>query len=215
MLMTVLKGPLATKQSIMLIRLFKGMKDTLNENGLLSSDVLRKIELKTMEHDQDIEEIRTDLDKVMNNFIDQNTYKEFLILDGRKLEADLAYRKIIKIAKYSIIYIDDYINLKTLEMFSYVNNNVNITLITDNKSKDKVTSFMIEDFKSQYPANKIKVLKNGKSHDRFIILDFNTKYEKIYHCGASLKDAGNRITTILKIDDIHIYRSKIKELLKR
>ena len=33
MLMTVLKGPLAIKQSIMLIRLFKGMKDTLNDAG--------------------------------------------------------------------------------------------------------------------------------------------------------------------------------------
>ena len=218
MLMTVLKGPLAIKQSILLIRLFKSMKDYINENrSLLSS---KELELRTSlleknvnDNTKDINIIKSDLNKVMDNFTDPSSYKEFLILNGNKLEADIAYRKIIRLAKKSIIYIDDYINLKTLQMFSSIENNVNITLITDNKAKDKITSFMIKDFNNQYPTNNIKVIKNGKSHDRFIIIDFNTKNEKIYHCGASLKDAGNKITTITKLDNTKIYRETIKTLL--
>ena len=222
MLMTVLKGPLAIKQSIMLIRLFKGMKDTLNDNGLLPSNILRQVELKIIKHDNEIsnlnsqiDNVKFDLDKVMNNFIDPSTYKEFLILNGNKLEADKAYEKILKLAKHSIIYIDDYINLKTLSLLSLSNKNITINIISDNKAKDKITSFIINDFISQNPNNKLTILENNNiCHDRFIILDFNTKNEKIYHCGASLKDAGNKITTILKINNTNIYKDIIKTLLK-
>ena len=49
-----------------------------------------------------------------------------------KLEADIAYKKIIGLARKSIIYIDDYINLKTLEILSTVKNN-----IKDNPSKNE------------------------------------------------------------------------------
>ena len=72
-----------------------------------------------------------------------------------------------------------------------------------------------QDFISQNPNNKLTILENNNiCHDRFIILDFNTKNEKIYHCGASLKDAGNKITTILKINNTNIYKDIIKTLLK-
>ncbi len=35
------------------------------------------------------------------------------------------------------------------------------------------------------------------THDRFIVLDFGTKDERIYHCGASSKDAGNKLMTAI------------------
>ena len=89
MLMTVLKGPLAIKQSKTLIRTFKKMKDYIyEEKGFLPYQAIKEIEHKTLKHDEDIKEIRTDLDKVMDNFIDPSSYKEFLILNGNKLEAD-------------------------------------------------------------------------------------------------------------------------------
>ena len=37
--------------------------------------------------------------------------------------------------------------------------------------------------------------------------------EKIYHCGASSKDAGNKITTITRIDDSTFYHVMFDELL--
>lgn len=38
MLMTVLKGELATKQSLALVRIFKGMKDYISSNTLINAD---------------------------------------------------------------------------------------------------------------------------------------------------------------------------------
>lgn len=219
MLMTVLKGPLAIKQSKALIRLFKEMKDYIIENkDLLPS---KELELRTLlleknvnDNTKDIKIIKSDLNKIMDNFIDPSTYKEFLILNGNKLEADKAYEYIFKLSKKSIIYIDDYINLKTLSMLSLSRKNVDIKLITDNKAKDKITSFIINDFITQNKTIKLNIIKNNNiCHDRYIILDFNTKNEKIYHCGASLKDAGNKITTIIEVLDTKQYTKTINKLL--
>ena len=52
----------------------------------------------------------------MDNFIDPDTYKHFLLMNGDKIEADVAYTKIYKSAKKSIYVIDNYIGLKTLEL---------------------------------------------------------------------------------------------------
>lgn len=50
MLMTVLKGELATKQSKALIRLFKGMKDYISSNVLISADDFLKLSIQTNEN---------------------------------------------------------------------------------------------------------------------------------------------------------------------
>ena len=105
MLMTVLKGQLAVKQSKALIRLFKQMKDFVVENrDFISSKELAQIALQTNQNIKDIAEIkaqmatREDLKRVMDNFIDPETYKHFLLMNGEKLEADIAYTNIYKSA---------------------------------------------------------------------------------------------------------------------
>ena len=219
MLMTILKGPLAISQSKYLIRSFKILKDCYFENkSLLQNDIL---ELRTTILEKDIKEIKMDnkkikidLNNVMDNFIDSNTYKHFLLLDGHKLEADIAYKNIFGLAKKSIIYIDDYISIKTLDILSFANDGVSITVISDNKAKPKLKESIVNDYINQNKNNKLTILKNNnKCHDRFIILDFNTINEKIYLCGSSLKDAGNKITTIIEIIDTKQYVSTIKKLL--
>ena len=220
MLMTVLKGPLATKQSISLIRLFNSMKNYLVENSNLLP--AKELELRTTILEKDIKdikednkEIKMDLKKVMDNFKDPSTYKHFLILDGKKLEADIAYKNIFKLAKKSIIYIDNYIGLKTLELLSYAGKDVSITIFSDNKSKPTLTKTMIDDFNTQNKTNHLSLHKPSlKFHDRYIIIDHNTKKETIYHCGSSLKDSGNRISTITKVEMPSLYKPIIDRLLK-
>ena len=60
------------------------------------------------------------LQMVMENFIDPATYKHFLILDGQKLEADVAFTKIYGMAKKSILIIDNYVGVKTLDLLRSV-----------------------------------------------------------------------------------------------
>ena len=54
---------------------------------------------------------------------------------------------------------------------------------------------------------------NGLFHDRYIVIDFDSSNETIYHCGGSSKDAGKRISTINKIEEAVIYKNVIKEVL--
>ena len=72
-----------------------------------------------------------------------------------------------------------------------------------------------DDFSKEYPNLKIQLFHaGGIFHDRYIILDYGTNDEKIFLCGASSKDAGGRITSILEDPDRKKYEPIIKELLK-
>ena len=112
MLMTVLKGEQATAQSKALIRLFKQMKDYIAaENAPDVSAGMVALATQTSQNTRDIAEIATNvrtlsnkvernedfLQKVMANFIDPSTFKHFLILNGQRLEADVAYTPVTRL----------------------------------------------------------------------------------------------------------------------
>ena len=213
MLMTVLKGDLATKQSIALIDAFKSMKDYIIESNNLLLNTNSYIESKFATYDKRFEKIENKLEIVMDNFIDPSTYKHYLILNGEKIEADIAYQSIYKLAKHSVYVIDDYIDIKTLQLLKCCNPNVEIIIFTDNKGKNSLNSNFINDFKTDTGFNLTIKKNNNRFHDRYIVIDYNTKSELIYHCGASSKDAGKRITTITKIEEKELYKSLIAEIL--
>ena len=238
MLMTVLKGELATKQSKALVRLFKKMKDYVVENQQIVSqrDFLR-LSLQTAENAQNIIEFRKQLaeidDKVENvvsNLGDMVRKSElspimlnlgkpeippgWLILNGQPVESDLAYQQIYTLANKSIFIVDNYISLKTLVLFKNAKQNVAVTIFSDN-TNNGLHKVEFDDFCKEYPGLKIDIKEAGKIfHDRYIILDYGTPDEKIYHCGASSKDGGRKVTTITLTDDISVYSNLIAELLK-
>ena len=210
MLMTVLRGELAIRQSRALIRTFKQMKDFIIENqDFISSKELVQIAVQTNQNTKDIAEIKSqmatkeDLKKVMDNFIDPDTYKHFLLMNGDKIEADVAYTKIYKSAKKSIYVIDNYIGLKTLELLRAAKDNVEIIVFSDNvKNKDMLTKNILNDFRKDYPNINLKMKIAGKKyHDRYIAIDYGMDSEAFYLCGASSKDAGNKISSITKIEE--------------
>ena len=71
------------------------------------------------------------------------------------------------------------------------------------------------DFCKEFPELKIDLKQaGGIFHDRYIVLDYKTQDEKIYHCGASSKDGGRKVNTITLTDDVSVYSSLICQLLK-
>ncbi len=212
MLMTVLKGGLAIKQSKALIRLFKKMKDYIVENALISNNSFM-ISKKFADYDKRFESVESKLDIIMNNFIDPSTYKRFAIMDGQKIEADLAYQTIYSLAKSSIIVIDDYISIKTLHLLLSANKGVGITIISDNVSNNPVTDEYLEDFIKESDLKVAIKPSNNRCHDRYIAIDYKSDNEKIYMSGSSSKDAGNKITMILDVGDKEICYSLIDSLL--
>ena len=148
---------------------------------------------------------------VMENFVDPSTYEHFLILNGHKLEADVAYAQIYGMAKKSLLIVDNYVDVKTLNLLRNVRKGVPILIASDQCAH--ITDDMLNDFRAAMPGVSIdKVSAAHKFHDRYILVDFKTKGEKLYHCGASSKDAGNKITTIVQLDDIDAYRNMFEEL---
>lgn len=238
MLMTVLKGELAVKQSKALIRTFKQMKDYIVENqGLIGQREFLQLSMQITSNVVEMQDLRRDLmnveDKVaglvdnLGSVVHKSELSElildlsnpqlkygFLLLNGEPIEANLAYKDIYSIAKKSIYIVDNYIGVKTLVLLKDIPSSVEITIFSDNVGKGLHT-LEYQDFCKEYPFRKIKFQKSGgEFHDRYIIIDWNTDKQRIYHCGASSKDAGQRITTISEVVDQVVYADLINKLLK-
>ena len=238
MLMTVLKGELAIKQSKALIRTFKQMKDYIIENQdligereylQLSMQISQNIHT-TMELRCDLNDVenqmaevmdrlsnvvtRSELSEVMNEFGEPHIKRGYLILNGNPFKADVVYDEIYRQAKKSIFIVDNYIGLKTLEKLINIQKEIDVSIFSDNLVNGLRQS-TFKDFCKEYPKLNIQLFHSGGVfYDRYIILDYGTSNEKIFLCGASSKDAGGRITSILEDPDRSKYDFMIKDLLK-
>ena len=138
----------------------------------------------------------------------------FLLLNGQPIEANLAYKDIYSIAKKSIYIVDNYIGVKTLVLLKDVPSLVEVIIFSNNIGKG-LNSLEYQDFCREYPFRKITFQKSGgEFYDRYIIVDWNTEHQIIYHCVASFKDAGQRIISITEVVDQMIYTDLINNLLK-
>lgn len=237
MLMTVLKGPLAVQQSKQLVRLFKKMKDYIIQNQpLLGQREYLQLSLQTTQNVHDIMEVRSSLSKVedkvakivdtlgevvtkselshiMLDFGEPAVRRGWLILNGQPVESDLAYKQVYSLAKQSVIVIDNYIGIKTLALLKDIPDNISVTIVSDNSMK-KLHKSEYDDFVREYPNRSITMITaGGIFHDRYIVLDYDTSEEKIYHCGASSKDGGNKVMTLNLITDTAIYHPLIDNTL--
>jgi len=237
MLMTVLRGPLATKQSKALIRIFKQMKDYIVDNqALLGQREYLQLSLQTTQNTQDLLELRNSLsivdDKVANiidvlgnvvtkselanvmlDFGKPSIRRGWLILNGQPVEADMAYKQIYATAKKTIFVVDNYIGLKTLVLLKDVPEDIDVTVFSDNLG-NKLHQTELNDFKREYPHVFVSLrTSGGRFHDRYIVIDYDTDNEQIFHCGASSKDGGNKVMTITAVMDGAIYHPIIDQLL--
>ena len=199
--------------------MFKEMRHYIAENRqfIYNQDMLQ-ISDRLAKHEEDIAKIKAkmatkgDISKIMENFID-DSIKEITILNNQKFEALEAYTKIYKQAQQSIYIVDDYINIDTLSPLKCKKENVDVILFSDNKGKGsrKLRQREIDVFNAEYPSLTLK--RNRIAHDRYIVIDYKTDNEKIYHCGMSSKDAGKKVCGINEIRDSSIIHVMINKLL--
>ena len=120
------------------------------------------------------------------------------------MRSDLAYMEIYGRATKSIHIIDDYISLKTLHLLCGVDSKISITIISDNL-RGMLHMSDYQDCIRENPDFKVDLIRSmGVSHDRFIMLDHQTDNERLFHCGPSSKDSGNRISAISEFCDPEI-----------
>lgn len=197
MLMTVLKGDLAVKQSKTLIRLFKQMRHYFAENADTASR-LSSAESKLLEHDKRIDTLFTLVDKY------KIEDKQGIFYQGQIFDAFSFFQNLIHKAQKEIILIDNYIDFTVLERLTKKQPGIDVTIFT--KSDTPITKLEINKFNKQYPSLAIKYTTT--IHDRFLIID----NIEIYHIGASIKDLGKKCFAFTKLEDA---KSVIKEVLQR
>lgn len=229
MLATVLKGELATQQSIFIMRAFKEMRHYIRQNQqFVTQSEMSMVTAKVSElsvqmagaidhqkkTDKAIEDIQKSIDTLNENFVSDKEFKNFIIYKGQKFEADAAYIDVYQQAAKSIYVVDDYMNTKSLQLLSQKNPGVEVILFTENRHGKRgfLTTSVVNDFINQYPPLRIK--PNPDCHDRLIVLDYGLPTEQAFHCGASSKDAGRKLCAINKVESVQMVRPVIDALLK-
>lgn len=207
MLSSVLRTTNAVKVNVAIVRAFVSMRHFILDNKDIFQNLMNinkemletKRELlinkeKIMEHENKLEQI-------FNNFnIIEN--KEYIFFAGQIYDS---YSKIVEImnkAKEKLIIVDNYADKSVLDIISKIK--VSTILIT--KTLGLLNKMDIEKYQKQY--NNLKIIFSDIFHDRFIVIDNNI----IYHLGASINHAGNKIFALNKLEDIELNKLLIERI---
>ena len=192
MLSGILKSEIAVQVSIKIMDAFIEMRKFISTNKNLFEkviDIENKMNKKFIEHDKKF-------DEVFNQLQSEENIKQRIFFEGQIYDAYSLIIDIIKKASKKILIIDNYINDSILKMLAKKKKNVEVVILTSNKSN--IQNIDVQKFNKEYPI--LKIAKTNKFHDRFIILD----NEEMYHLGASIKDLGKKCFGINKIEDKEI-----------
>ena len=193
MLSGLLKNDIAIQISINIMDAFVEMRKFLMVNGQLF-ERLTNVEYKLLEHDKKF-------DKVFDQLQNEENIKQKIFFEGQIYDAYSLIIDIIKKANKKILIIDNYIDDSVLKMLTKKNKNVEVVILTSNKSN--IQKIDIQKFNKEYPI--LKVAETNKFHDRFIVID----NKEMYHLGASIKDLGKKCFGINKIEDLDIVEKVI------
>lgn len=188
MLSGLLKNNIAIQVSINIMNAFVEMRKFISSNAQVF-ERLTIVEHKLLEHDKKFDEVFDSLQKEEN-------FKQKVFFQGQIYDAYSLIIDIIKRAKSKITLIDNYIDDSILKMLSKKNKDVEVFIITSNKSN--ISSLDIQKFNQEYPI--LEISKTNKFHDRFILID----NKELYHCGASIKDLGKKCFAITRIEEKEI-----------
>ncbi len=182
MLSALLKSDVAVSVSVNIMKAFIEMRKFLMLNGQVF-ERLTSVEHKLLEHDKKF-------DEVFNQLQLEENIKQRIFFDGQIYDAYSIIIDIIKKANKKILIIDNYIDDSVLKMLTKKKNNVEVVILTSNKSN--IQNIDIQKLNKEYPI--LKIAKTNKFHDRFIVLD----NEEMYHLGASIKDLGKNVLELTK-----------------
>ena len=199
MLSAVLRSDEAIQVSVNIMNAFVKMRRFLAENALMF-DKLNSLELKQLEYQKESNE---KFDQIFAYISEHEEVGQKIFFDGQIYDAFSLLVSLVGKAEKSIVLIDNYVDVGTLNILAKKEDGVDITIYTVRRTR--LASQDIANFNSQYPT--LTVNYTGVFHDRFLIIDEETAY----HIGASIKDAGKKCFGISRIEDVGI----ISDILQR
>ena len=115
---------------------------------------------------------------------------------------------LVEAANISLVIIDPYVTIKTLQILGYKKNGVPLIVITS--SKNDISNKQYEDFNNNHGP--LSMYIDDKIHDRYLIIDDST----YYHIGTSFNYIGNKFTQIDKMEDeemIEVIKNRCKRII--
>ena len=117
--------------------------------------------------------------------------------NGQVFDAHVFAAKFILSAKKSILLIDNWVDVVTLELLAKKAKGVTVEIVTSRRG-NKISASDVAKFNAQHGGLTVTVSKNF--HDRFIAIDG----KRLYLVGASLKDLGRQYCAVSKMDAMFI-----------
>lgn len=200
MLSAVLNSDIAIQVSIHIMTAFVEMRKFLVNNAVLFERI-SNVELRQSEYQK-----KTDdrFEQVFDYIAEHEEVKQKVFFEGQIYDAFSLLVKLVGSAEKSIILIDNYVDVGTMNILAKKKTNVNVCIYTMRQTK--LTSVDVKNFNRQYPKLEIKYTE--AFHDRFLIVDGG----QAYHIGASLKDAGRKCFAINLMKDVRIVKELIGKL---
>ena len=119
--------------------------------------------------------------------------RQGVFYDGQVFDAAVFLTKFILSARRSILLIDNYVDITTLEMLAKKGREVRVEIVTSRHGNELAESD-IDKFNEQY--GDLVVSFSSKFHDRFLIIDD----KELFLIGASIKDLGKKCFAFTKLD---------------
>lgn len=189
MLSAVLNSDIAIQVSIQIMTAFVEMRRFLVNNTVLFEKI-SEVNWRQQEYEKKTDER---FEKVFDYIAEHNEVKQKIFFDGQIYDAFSLLVELVGKAEKTIILIDNYVDVDTLNILAKKKRNVNVCIYTVKQTK--LTAADVKYFNMQYP--KLEVKYTGVFHDSFLLLDGSC----IYHIGASLKDAGKKCFAINQMND--------------
>lgn len=161
----------------------KILKNYIQDGYVVNKEKITQQRIFSLEND-----VKTIKSHIQNNTLE---LKQGIFFDGQVYDAYIFISDLIKVAKESVVLIDNYVDESTLTLLSK-NQNISISIYTHTITKQ--LKLDIQKYNKQY--NNLNVTTKKNFHDRFLIIDEN----HIYHIGASLKDAGKKTFAFSKLN---------------
>lgn len=121
---------------------------------------------------------------------------ERVIFENTVFDSEVLIDKLISTADESIVLIDPYSDIKTLNALKGKRSQVKLIIYTSNKSR--LSADNIESFNEEY--GNLSIIIDNRFHDRYLVLDRKT----FYHLGSSINYLGRKFSQISKVQDSDI-----------
>ena len=185
MLATVLKSQRAADVSISIMRAFVAMRRFITSNAGLFQRV-GALERKQIETDKKLDVVLDKIEELSPAVITEELFGTGCVWDAYSFLSSLVRR-----AKHRIILIDNFVDERTLFLLDKRAAGVECTVHT---RFSKQTELDFEKHNEQN-AEITKIQLSLHIHDRYLIID-----NEVWLLGASAKDMGHGLCTVIKVD---------------